>query len=157
MSFSWNKTWRNYKFAWNSCIVSFWISLQSDADPIETADFDFHSSHSSRRASVVQAQMLLLRIRHGLHSSVHFMGGSILAAGNSLINWWKRKTRSDEESNTFYMGDNQFRYYKGEEEQLLLWHSSCLSAYMDYLWTLFKRRMSAIWTDLKGYILLNKP
>ena len=21
MSFSWNKTWRNYKFAWNSCVV----------------------------------------------------------------------------------------------------------------------------------------
>ena len=22
MSFSWNKTWRNYKFAWNSCVIS---------------------------------------------------------------------------------------------------------------------------------------
>ena len=30
MSFSWNKTWRNYKFAWNSCltVMGFCISLQ---------------------------------------------------------------------------------------------------------------------------------
>jgi len=98
---------------------------KNEAEQIETADFDFQSrDHMGRRASVVYAQMLLLRVRCGLQNAFHCIGESILTAGTSIKNTtsniWQRRTRNDYETNTFYMGVNKSGYQRGEEEQLLI-------------------------------------